>query len=124
MMDKKSVVKPTKYLIGSSFPNAHSGSRDSSMDRNMAMDMTEEHNARRDEMANTSKAAWFSRIGLPVASLMPPGNAVAVAKATVVITLPTSKQYSLVSLSHSPPAVTSPACDKLKISLAVWFFAL
>ncbi|TQD77305.1 hypothetical protein C1H46_037171 [Malus baccata] len=75
-------------------------------------------------MAKISKAGWFSRIGAPLSSLMPPGTVVEVAKATVAMRAATTEQDSEVLVSHSPPALTIVVWVSVKISFAVLPFLL
>lgn len=84
------------------------------------MAVTEKQRATSDAMANASKAGWFSRVGLPLSSLMPPGTVVAVAKATVAMRAATTEQDSEVLVSHCPPSFTIFLWDSVKRSLAVW----
>lgn len=88
------------------------------------MDVTEEHSAMSEAMAKMSKAGKFSRVGLPVISLMPPGTVVAVAKATVAISAPMTVQDSEALVSHAAPAFTSSLWVSLKMSFAVLFSLL
>lgn len=118
-IDTKSNVNPSKSLLGNSFLKSFSWYRDMRMDRNMTMDVTEEHRAKSDEMAKMSKTGKFSRVGLPVTSLMPPGTVVAVAKATVAMRAPITEQDSEALVSHSLPSFTSPLWVSLKMSFGV-----
>ncbi|KAK9945238.1 hypothetical protein M0R45_010763 [Rubus argutus] len=53
------------------------------MARNINRDVTEKHRATRDAIAKMLKAGWFSKVGLPFSSLVPPGTVEAVVNATV-----------------------------------------
>ena len=79
----------------------------------------EKHRATNDEMAKILKAGSFSRIGLPLCSLRPPGTVAEVVSATLAMSAATTKHDSEVLDSHSWPSFTSSLCVFVKISFGV-----
>ncbi|KAI5315903.1 hypothetical protein L3X38_045079 [Prunus dulcis] len=75
-MDTPSNVNPSKSLLGNPFSNSFAWYRDMWMDRKMIIEVTEKHREMSEAMAKISKAGRYSRIGLPVISLVPPGTVV------------------------------------------------
>ncbi|TQD78508.1 hypothetical protein C1H46_035937 [Malus baccata] len=124
VIDTNSDVSPTKSFLGRSLPKSFSWYRDVKMDRNMTMAVTEKQRATREAMAKMSKAGWFSRVGVPLSSLMPPGTVVEVAKATVAMRAATTEQDSEVLVNHSPPSLTIVVWVSVKICFAVLPFSL
>ena len=57
----------------------------------MTKAVTEKQSATSDDMAKTSNAGWFSRVGVPLSCLTPPGTVVELAKATVAMSVATTE---------------------------------
>ncbi|TQD78509.1 hypothetical protein C1H46_035938 [Malus baccata] len=123
-IETNSDVNPTKSFLGRSLPKSFSWYRDVKMARNMTMAVTEKQRATREAMAKMLKAGSFSRVGFPLALLMPPGMVVEVAKATVVTRAATTEQDLEVLVNHSPPVLTIVAWVSVKMSFAVLPFLL
>ncbi len=90
----------------------------------MTKAVTEKHSATSDVMAKTSNAGWFSRVGVPLSSLMPPGTVVELAKATVAMSAATTEQELEVLISHWLPSLTSSLWVSVNISLEVLQYLL
>ena len=99
-MDKKSEVKPNSSFLGRELRKSFSWYLEVRMARNKNKAVTETHSATSEEMAKMSNAACFSRIGVPLFSLTPPGKVVDAAKATVAMSAATTEQDSEVLFSH------------------------
>lgn len=68
--------------------------------------MIEKHRATSEEIANKVNARCFTRIGMPLLSLIPPGTVVDARKTTVVMSVVTTEQEFEVLFSHLPPSLT------------------
>ena len=123
-MDMKSEVSPSKSFLGKSWAKSFSWRLDVRMARNMTVEVTEKQRAMSDEIAKIWKAGCCSRIGFPLPSLVPPGTAVDVAKATVAMSVATTEHEVAVLVSHSPPIFTRSWCSRVKICFADSFFWL
>ena len=106
-MDTKSEVNPSRSFLGKSLRKSFSWYREVRMARNKNKAVTEKHRATSEVTAKTSNAGCVSRVGVPLLSLIPPGTAVDVAKATVAMSAATTEQDSEVLFNHSPPLLTS-----------------
>ncbi|KHG22728.1 hypothetical protein F383_29031 [Gossypium arboreum] len=106
-IDTNSDVSPSNSFRGKSMPKSLSWYLDVNIDKNITTAVTEKQRAMRDEMAKTSNAGWFSKVGFPLSDFTPPGTVVDVANATVAINAATTEHDSEVLVSHSPPLSTS-----------------
>ena len=106
-MDIKRDDNPHSNFVGKSLPKSFSWCLDVRMARNMTTAVTEKHRAMRDEMEKTLKAGCFSRVGVPLPSLTPPGTAADVVNATVAMRAATTEHEFEVLFSHMPPCSTS-----------------
>ena len=113
-------VKPSKSFLGRSLPKSFSWYRDVKMERNMTKAVTEKQSATSDDMAKTSNAGWFSRVGVPLSCLTPPGTVVELAKATVAMSAATTEHELEVLVSHLLPSSTSFLWVSVNISLEVF----
>lgn len=117
----KSDVSPTNNFLGRSAPKSFSWNLEVRMARNMITEVTEKHSATSEDMANTLKAGWFCKVGVPLlSSFTPPGTVAEVAKATVAIRAATTEHDWEVLMSHSPPCFASCSCVSLNISFGVF----
>ena len=81
--------------------------------------MIEKHKATSEEIENKVNARCFTRIGMPLLSLIPPGTVVDARKTTVVMSVVTTKQEFKVLFSHLPPSLMRSMWVLLKISFGV-----
>ena len=86
--------------------------------------MIEKHRATSEEIENKVNARGFTRICMPLLSLIPPGTVVDARKTTVVMSVVTTEQEFEVLFSHLPPSLTRSMWVSLKISSGVAFLVV
>ena len=123
-MDMKIEVNPAKSFLGNSLPESFSSYLDVRIARNVTVEVTKERRAMSDEIAKIPNASCYSRFGFPLPSLVPPGTAVDVAKATVAMSVATNEHEVAVLFSHCPPFCTRSLCSRVKICFADSFSLL
>lgn len=114
--DTKRDVNSNRSFRGRLVSKSFSWYQDVRIERNMAKEVTEKKRATSDVIPSIVNASWFSNLGFPLSSFMPPVMAVEVAKATVAIRAATTEQDSEVLVNHLPPSFTSFLWLWVKIS--------
>ena len=118
-MDTKSNVMPSRSFFGTLLRKSFSWYWVVRMVRNKNKAKIEEQRATSVEAANKLNAGCFTKIGMPLLSMRPPGTVVDAGKTTAVISVATTEQEFEVFLSHSPPSLTISMWVSLRISSGV-----